>query len=86
MSRNRGSIGSLAVLPTPVIGHAEASPFRRSKSMSGFDAYQNSFPNARLSRSKTGVLEVALDSNGGTLVFNGHTHEQFVDFLSCGGV
>ena len=54
--------------------------------MSGFDAYQNSFPNARLSRSKTGVLEVALDSNGGTLVFNGHTHEQFVDFLSCGGV
>jgi hypothetical protein len=34
--------------------------------MSRLDAYRDSFPNAR---SKTGVL------------FNGHTHEQFVDLF-----
>ena len=49
--------------------------------MSHFDAYRDSFPNARLTRSKTGVLEVALHTNGGTLAFNGHTHEQFVDLF-----
>jgi enoyl-CoA hydratase/carnithine racemase len=53
--------------------------------MSRFDAYQNSFPNARLTRSKTGVLEVALHSDGATLVFNGHTHEQFVDLFHTVG-
>jgi oxalate decarboxylase len=31
--------------------------------MSRFDAYRDSFPNARLTRSKTGVLEVALHTN-----------------------
>jgi len=45
------------------------------------DNYRDSFPNARLTRSKSGVLEVALHTNGGTLVFNGHTHEQFVDLF-----
>jgi enoyl-CoA hydratase/carnithine racemase len=49
--------------------------------MSRFDAYRQGFPNARLNRSKTGVLEVALHTGGGTLVFNGHTHEQFVDLF-----
>jgi hypothetical protein len=49
--------------------------------MSRFDAYRDSFPNARLTRSKTGVLEVALHTNGGTLAFNGYTHEQFVDLF-----
>jgi enoyl-CoA hydratase/carnithine racemase len=49
--------------------------------MSRFDAYRDSFANARLTRSKTGVLEVALHTDGGTLVFNGHTHEQFVDLF-----
>jgi enoyl-CoA hydratase/carnithine racemase len=49
--------------------------------MKSFDSYRNSFPNARLTRSKTGVLEVALHTGGGTLVFNGHTHEQFVDLF-----
>jgi enoyl-CoA hydratase/carnithine racemase len=44
-------------------------------------AYRDSFPNARLSRTKSGVLEVALHTNGGTLVFNGHTHAQFVDLF-----
>src|ERR1700686_4611404 len=49
--------------------------------MSHFDAYRDSFPNARLTRSKTGVLEVALHTKGGTLAFNGYTHEQFVDLF-----
>jgi len=49
--------------------------------VSRFDTYCNSFPNVRLPRSKTGVLEAALHTDGGTLVFNGHTHEQFVDLF-----
>ncbi len=49
--------------------------------MSKFESYENSFPNARLSRSPSGVLEVALHTDGGKLVFNGHTHEQFVDLF-----
>ena len=53
--------------------------------MSRFDAYHGSFPNARLTRSKTGVLEVALHTDGGTLMFNGHTHEQFVDLFQAIG-
>jgi len=53
--------------------------------MSRFDAYRDSFPNARLNRSKSGVLEVALHTDGGTLVFNGHTHEQFVDLFHAIG-
>jgi enoyl-CoA hydratase/carnithine racemase len=46
-----------------------------------FATYRDSFPNAQLTRSQTGVLEVALHTDGGTLVFNGHTHEQFVDLF-----
>ena len=53
--------------------------------MSRLDAYRDSFPNARFSRSPTGVLEVALHTDGGTLVFNGHTHEQFVDLFHAIG-
>src|SRR6201993_3011747 len=53
--------------------------------MSSFEAYRESFPNARLTRSKTGVLEVALHTDGDTLVFNGHTHEQFVDLFHAIG-
>lgn len=49
--------------------------------MSKFDSYKNAFPNARLTRSPSGVLEVALNTDGGKLVFNGHTHEQFVDLF-----
>lgn len=49
--------------------------------MSKLASYQNSFPNARLTRSPSGVLEVALHTNGGKLVFSGHTHEQFVDLF-----
>jgi enoyl-CoA hydratase/carnithine racemase len=53
--------------------------------MSNFDAYRGSFPNARLTRSKTGVLEVVLHTDGGTLIFNGYTHEQFVDLFHAIG-
>jgi enoyl-CoA hydratase/carnithine racemase len=53
--------------------------------MSRFDAYRASFPNARLTRSKSGVLEVALHTDGGTLVFDGHIHEQFVDLFHAIG-
>src|SRR5580693_9118260 len=53
--------------------------------MRSFEAYRESFPNARLTRSKTGVLEVALHTDGGTLVFDGHTHEQFADLFRAIG-
>ena len=49
--------------------------------MSNFDAYKNSFPNARLTHSESGVLEVTLHTDGGKLIFNGHTHEQFVNLF-----
>jgi enoyl-CoA hydratase/carnithine racemase len=49
--------------------------------MTRFDDYRDSFPNARLTRSQSGVLEVALHTGGDTLVFNGYTHEQFVDLF-----
>jgi enoyl-CoA hydratase/carnithine racemase len=53
--------------------------------MARFDTYRDSFPNARLTRSPSGVLEAALHTNGGTLVFDGHTHEQFVDLFHAIG-
>jgi len=53
--------------------------------MTSFTDYRDTFPNARLTRSKSGVLEVILHTNGGTLVFNGHTHEQFVDLFHAVG-
>src|SRR5437773_10694308 len=46
--------------------------------MATFATYREAFPNARLSRKPNGVLEVALHTDGGKLLFNGHTHEQFV--------
>jgi hypothetical protein len=55
------------------------------QSMTRFGKYRDLFPNARLTRSQTGVLEVALHTDGGTLVFNGHTHEQFVDLFHAIG-
>jgi enoyl-CoA hydratase/carnithine racemase len=53
--------------------------------MNRFEAYRESFPNARLTRAKTGVLEVALHTDGGTLVFDGHTHEQFAELFRAIG-
>ena len=53
--------------------------------MSRFDTYRDSFPNARLTRSKTGVLEVALHTDGGTLVFNGQpTNSSSTSFMRSG--
>ena len=49
--------------------------------MAKFEFYQNLYPNARLTRSANGVLEVMLHTDGGKLVFDGHTHEQFVDLF-----
>src|ERR1700726_396790 len=53
--------------------------------MAHLDAYRDNFPNARLTRSKSGVLEVAFHTNGGVLVFNGFTHEQFVHLFDAIG-
>jgi enoyl-CoA hydratase/carnithine racemase len=53
--------------------------------MSRFDTYRDGFPNARLTRSQTGVLEVALHTDGSTLIFDGYTHEQFVDLFHAVG-
>ncbi len=49
--------------------------------MTKFADYQARFPNAHLTRSDSGVLEVRLHTEGGKLIFNGHTHEQFVDLF-----
>jgi enoyl-CoA hydratase/carnithine racemase len=49
--------------------------------MANIDSYKNSFPHARLTRSPEGVLEVVLHTNGGSLVFNGYTNEEYVDLF-----
>src|SRR6267154_757963 len=49
--------------------------------MAGFDTYKDLFPHARLTRSQDGVLEVVLHTDGATLVFNGYTHEEFVELF-----
>src|SRR5882762_8082938 len=49
--------------------------------MAGFDRYKDAFPHARLTRSQDGVLEVVLHTDGGTLIFNGYTHEEFVELF-----
>ena len=53
--------------------------------MAGFDTYRSNFSNAHLTRKPNGVLEVALHTSGGKLLFNGHTHEQFVDLFHAIG-
>jgi enoyl-CoA hydratase/carnithine racemase len=49
--------------------------------MASFDAYRNAFSHAKLLRSPEGVLEVVLHTNGGTLIFNGYVHEEFVELF-----
>jgi enoyl-CoA hydratase/carnithine racemase len=49
--------------------------------MTKFETYRAAFPNARLSRKLNGVLEVVLHTDGVKLIFNGHTHEQFVELF-----
>lgn len=53
--------------------------------MTKFDTYKDAFANARLTRKPNGVLEVALHTDGGKLVFDGHSHEQFVDLFHAIG-
>ena len=53
--------------------------------MMTFETYRNAFPNAALSRKANGVLEVRFHTDGGSLVFDGHTHEQFVDLFHAIG-
>ena len=49
--------------------------------MAKLDTYKNIFPHAKLTRSPDGVLEVVLHTNGETLVFDGYTHEEFMDLF-----
>jgi enoyl-CoA hydratase/carnithine racemase len=49
--------------------------------MADFDRYRTTFPHAKLTRSPEGVLEVVLHTNGGTLIFNGYTHQEFVELF-----
>lgn len=49
--------------------------------MPKFDSYRNAYDNAKLARSNDGVLEVTFHTNGGKLIFNGHTHEQFTNLF-----
>lgn len=49
--------------------------------MADFASYAHAFPNAKLSRKPNGTLEVVLHTDGGKLIFNGHTHEQFVELF-----
>ena len=53
--------------------------------MTKFKTYRATFPNARLSRKPNGVLEVVLHTDGAKLIFNGHTHEQFVELFHAVG-
>lgn len=49
--------------------------------MAKIDAYKGAFPHARITRSPDGVLEAMLHTDGDTLVFDGHVHEEFVDLF-----
>src|SRR5271167_5102498 len=63
---------------------ARAGPFlpkEGTTAMADFNTYKDMFPHAKLSRSPEGVLEVVLHTNGDTLIFNGYTHEEFVDLF-----
>ncbi|MDR3430966.1 MAG: enoyl-CoA hydratase/isomerase family protein [Rouxiella aceris] len=53
--------------------------------MSTFETYRNAFSNARLTRKPNGVLEVKFHTDGEKLVFDGHTHEQFVGLFHAIG-
>src|SRR5258708_14123226 len=49
--------------------------------MAGFETYKDAFPHAKLTRSHKGVVEVVFPTDGGTLVFNGYVHEEFVELF-----
>jgi hypothetical protein len=54
---------------------------QRREATAGFETYKNAFPHARLTRSPKGVCEVVFHTSGGTLVFNGDSHEEFVELF-----
>jgi enoyl-CoA hydratase/carnithine racemase len=49
--------------------------------MADLDTYKDAFAHAKLTRSPEGVLELILHTKGGSLIFNGETHEEFVDLF-----
>ena len=49
--------------------------------MTILEDYHDAFPNAVLTRKPNGVLEIRLHTAGGKLLFDGHTHEQFVELF-----
>lgn len=49
--------------------------------MAKFETYNGNFPHAKLTRAGNGVLEVVLHTNDDTLIFDGYTHEEFVDLF-----
>ena len=49
--------------------------------MSKLEAYKSAYPHAKITRSQSGVLEVAMHTGGKTLVFDGHVHEEYVDMF-----
>ena len=53
--------------------------------MAKFESYQNAFPHAALTRKDNGVLEVRFHSNGAKLIFNGITHEEFLNLFHVVG-
>ena len=53
--------------------------------MADFNTYKDAFPHAKLGRSPEGVIEVVLHANGSTMIFNGYTHEEFVDLFHAVG-
>src|SRR5580704_11919647 len=63
--------------------HLTASPSAKpSSSVSpNFAMSLPAFPHAALTRSPEGVLEVVLHTDGGTLLFNGHVHEELVELF-----
>jgi hypothetical protein len=65
----------------PLTINAFALATERTKTMADFDIYQDAFPHAEFARSPEGVLEVVLHTNGGMLIFNGYTHEEFVELF-----
>jgi enoyl-CoA hydratase/carnithine racemase len=60
---------------------SETNRTERIRAMTDLNTYKDAFPHAKLNRSPGGVLEVALHTNGDTLIFNGYTHEEFVNLF-----
>ena len=51
------------------------------EAVADFDTYEDAVPCAKLTHSREGVLEAALHTNGSTLIFNGHSHDEFVELF-----